>query len=186
MGSSTKPHQRVFALVGALLFLATTVAVTAVVIIQANQENSANKTSTSDQTSSSACAIGSEQNVETLPNPEAFKPQGDVKTLETKDLETGSGTVIQKGDCLIVKYYGTLATTGEKFDGDFDKPEGLKFQYGVGQVIPGWDTGLDGMRVGGTRRLVIPSELGYGAQGGGTIPPNADLVFVVKILKILK
>jgi FKBP-type peptidyl-prolyl cis-trans isomerase FkpA len=120
----------------------------------------------------------------TLPAPDVYKPAGTVASLQTADLVVGSGTAAKAGDCLIVKYYGTLAADGTKFDENFTQPTAFAFTLGQGQVIPGWDQGLVGMKVGGTRRLVIPAALAYGSQGSGTIPPNADLVFVVKLLKI--
>jgi peptidylprolyl isomerase len=130
----------------------------------------------------SGCVLGSEANVEKLAVPEVYKPEAKAETLQTTDLQEGTGPAAKAGDCLVMKYLGSLAADGKVFDGNYDKTEGLKFQLGKGQVIPGWDQGLIGMKQGGTRRLVIPSALGYGAQGSGsTIPPNSDLVFVVKL-----
>jgi len=140
------------------------------------------KNDTSQQ--ANACLFDIVQNVETLPDPETFKPAGDVTKLETTDIEVGTGQSAKAGDCLTVKYYGTLASNGQKFDGDFDTPSALKFPFGQGQVIPGWDEGLVGMKVGGIRRLVIPSDLAYGSQSTGSIPASSDLVFVVKLLAI--
>ena len=91
------------------------------------------------------------------------------------------------GDCLVVKYYGTLASNGTKFDEDFTDTTALAFTLGQGQVIPGWDQGLVGMKVGGTRRLAIPAAQAYGSQSPtAAIPANSDLVFVVKLLRIQK
>jgi FKBP-type peptidyl-prolyl cis-trans isomerase len=105
--------------------------------------------------------------------------------LQSTDLQEGNGKAAKNGDCLVMKYYGTLASNGNKFDENFTKPEGFKFQLGAGQVIKGWDQGLQGIKVGGTRRLVLPSDLAYGSRGAGsTIPPNSDLVFVVKLESI--
>jgi cbb3-type cytochrome oxidase subunit 3 len=74
--------------------------------------------------------------------------------------------------------------TAQKFDENFTKDSGLKLKIGTGEVIKGWDQGIVGMKVGGTRRLVIPASLGYGAQAAGPIPANSDLVFVVKLESI--
>ena len=79
-----------------------------------------------------------------------------------------------------------LQTLGDEFDENFTTDGGLVFKVGTGNVIPGWDQGVPGMKVGGTRRLVIPSDLAYGENGSGSIPANADLVFVVKVLEIKK
>lgn len=146
-------------------------------------KDSANNTAS--QANAASCSIDIVENQPILPNPTAFEPGGKVTQLQITDLESGSGPAAKAGDCLTVKYYGTLASNGKFFDGDFDKPQGLKFLYGGQQVIPGWDRAMTGMRVGGTRRLVIPSTLAYGSQSPSiSIPANSDLVFVVKLLKL--
>jgi peptidylprolyl isomerase len=185
-----KPHERVFALVTALLFLASSIAVSALVVWQINEQKktdeisqAVNKAQEEQQQKEQNCTIGQADGTKEKV-PAVFKPSGDVTKLETKDLEVGSGQEIKSGDCLIVKYHGTLAKDGKKFDGNFDTDKSLKFLFDKGQVIKGWDQGLAGMKVGGTRRIVIPSDLGYGEQATGSIPANADLVFVVKLVKI--
>lgn len=136
----------------------------------------------SQNADSQACPISSVPG-EAASKPEAFKPPADITSLAINDLEAGSGQKLKPGDCITVKYLGTLAADGKEFDGNFDKPLALQFPLGKGQVITGWDQGLIGMKVGGTRRLVIPSELAYGNQAQGPIPANADLVFVVKVIE---
>jgi peptidylprolyl isomerase len=193
MASNIKPRQRAFALTIALIFLVTTLA-TSVFVVMAIIQDSKKKdpvdiTQTDKATSeadSAKCAIDSVTGQATLPVPEVFKPTGDVTALATTDLEPGTGATIKAGDCIIAKYYGTLATSGEKFDENFTSDGGLVLQVGVGSVIPGWDEGIVGMKVGGTRRLVIPSDKAYGEQGSGAIPANADLVFVVKVTEVKK
>lgn len=104
--------------------------------------------------------------------------------LKIEDLVTGTGPEAKKGDSVTVDYTGWLAD-GTKFDSSKDKNKPFTFTLGAGKVIPGWDQGVAGMKVGGTRRLTIPPDLGYGAQGaGGVIPPNAILVFEVELKKI--
>jgi len=103
--------------------------------------------------------------------------------LYTQDLVAGSGAVASAGDSLSVTYTGWL-TNGTQFDSNVGKAP-LRFRLGVGRVIPGWDQGLVGMRVGGTRRLVIGSALGYGSDGfPPAIPGNATLVFTVTLLSV--
>jgi peptidylprolyl isomerase len=133
---------------------------------------------------STACAGGTEPGQEKLSAPEVYKPEGKVSELQTTDLEEGTGAAAKSGDCLVMKYYGTLATNGTKFDENFTSDQGFKFQLGAGQVIKGWDEGLVGIKQGGTRRLVIPANKAYGSQAAGSIPANSDLVFVVKLESI--
>ncbi|HEY3781505.1 MAG TPA: FKBP-type peptidyl-prolyl cis-trans isomerase [Fimbriimonadaceae bacterium] len=105
--------------------------------------------------------------------------------LVVKDVHVGSGPAAAKGDDLTMLYKGTLSS-GKVFDQNMDKAP-FVFTLGGGEVIKGWDKGLVGMKVGGERKLTIPSDLAYGAQGAGSdIPPNATLVFDVKLLRIDK
>lgn len=104
--------------------------------------------------------------------------------LQITDLVVGAGAEAKAGDTVSVNYTGWL-TDNTKFDSSLDRNEPFEFVLGQGQVIQGWDEGVVGMKVGGKRRLVIPPDLGYGAQGaGGTIPPNATLIFEVELLSI--
>ena len=89
---------------------------------------------------------------------------------------------MQQGDFLTVQYTGWLASNGMKFDSSLDRNEPFTFQQGEHRVISGWDEGLNGMRVGGKRRLFIPWQLAYGEMGRGPIPPKADLIFDVELL----
>ena len=102
--------------------------------------------------------------------------------LKYIDLKTGTGAVAQKGHRVRVHYTGWLKD-GKKFDSSVDRHEPFDFNLGAGQVIRGWEEGVVGMKVGGKRRLIIPSSLGYGTRGaGGVIPPNAELIFEVELL----
>ena len=107
---------------------------------------------------------------------------GGLKYLE---LKVGDGAIAENGQSVSVHYTGWL-TNGTKFDSSVDRGQPFNFQLGAGQVIRGWDEGVKGMRVGGKRKLTIPSDLGYGPQGtpGGPIPPNATLVFDVELLGV--
>src|SRR6185436_2024994 len=102
--------------------------------------------------------------------------------LVTKDLIVGKGRPVQAGDQLVVNYVGQIYATGKQFDASWDHGDTFPFTIGQGGVIPGWDQGIVGMKVGGRRELIIPPNLGYGAAGSGaTIPPNSTLVFVVDL-----
>lgn len=98
-----------------------------------------------------------------------------------RDLTAGTGAVVVRTQTLGVRYTGWLAN-GTQFDSNAGAGPLFNFRLGAGQVIAGWDDGLDGIRVGGRRQLVIPSSLGYGAAGNGPIPGNAVLVFEVQVL----
>lgn len=110
-----------------------------------------------------------------------------VKTpsgLEYIDEKVGDGAVATAGKTVSVHYTGYL-TDGKVFDSSRTRGQPFSFPLGAGRVIKGWDEGVAGMKVGGKRRLIIPPALGYGAQGaGGTIPPNAQLIFDVELLNV--
>jgi len=115
----------------------------------------------------------------------------DVSTLQRIDTKAGAGAEAASGGLVSVHYTGWLydpsATNqhGSQFDSSRDRGEPFSFRLGAGEVIRGWDEGVAGMKVGGTRTLIVPPDFGYGAQGaGGVIPPNATLVFDVELLAV--
>jgi FKBP-type peptidyl-prolyl cis-trans isomerase FkpA len=104
--------------------------------------------------------------------------------LVYEEITVGAGAAAAHGQRVTVHYTGWL-TNGTKFDSSKDRDDPFEFHLGQGQVIAGWDEGVTGMKVGGTRKLTIPPELGYGARGaGGVIPPNATLLFDVELLDV--
>jgi len=111
--------------------------------------------------------------------------------LQYVDLTVGSGDVAKIGDQVSVHYTGWLqnpdGSKGKKFDSSKDRGQPFQFALGQGQVIKGWDDGVQGMKVGGVRELIIPPALGYGQRGaGGVIPPNATLIFEVDLLGVTR
>lgn len=197
MGKLRTVRDRLFAWMGVIVILISAGALSAFVIAQAvtsDNSSTANNAAAQAPTCSLNGSVASEQ----LAAPDAYKTTDAVTSLQVTDLHDGSGAAAKGGDCLVMKYYGTLAADGTLFDEDFTKPTALQFPLGQGQVIPGWDQGIVGMKVGGVRRLVIPSSLAYGANGSCkvqntsdpskcdqyVIPPNTPLVFVVKLESI--
>ena len=111
-----------------------------------------------------------------------------ITELIITDNKVGDGREAEKGLTVTVHYTGWLYENGEKttkFDSSVDRREPFSFVLGVGQVIKGWDNGVTGMQVGGSRTIVIPSDMGYGSRGAGSvIPPNSDLIFEVELIEI--
>lgn len=177
--------QRVVAFLLASMFLLTTLAATGFVLYQLNTESGivTESTDVSEQPQDPADACGGSELAAVAPRPVPTITTAPVPVaqLETVDVEVGSGEDVAPGACVSALYYGTLASTGEKFDGNYET--GQPIEFSLDGVIPGWTQGIPGMKVGGVRRLVIPANLAYGEQGSGsTIPPNSDLVFEVQIL----
>jgi peptidylprolyl isomerase len=118
--------------------------------------------------------------------PQVEKPEGDIPfDLGIDDVVVGDGDEATAGKKVTVHYVGVSFLTGEEFDASWNRGQPFEFRLGRGQVIPGWDQGVAGMRVGGRRKLTIPSALAYGARGaGGAIKPHEPLVFVVDLLAV--
>jgi peptidylprolyl isomerase len=116
--------------------------------------------------------------------PEIDYPGGEPPSdLQVEDQIVGDGPEAQAGMAVRAHYVGVTFSTGEEFDASWNRGEPLDFRLGVGQVIPGWDQGIQGMKVGGRRRLTIPAHLAYGQRGaGGVIGPGETLIFVVDLV----
>jgi FKBP-type peptidyl-prolyl cis-trans isomerase len=133
----------------------------------------------------SACSKKSGDTGSSSASSGAAAPQQNGSGLMIEEVKAGDGALATKGKTVSVHYTGTL-TNGTKFDSSHDRGQPIEFVLGAGMVIKGWDQGIDGMKVGGKRKLTIPPELGYGARGtpGGPIPPNATLVFDVELVAV--
>ncbi|MFI7589110.1 FKBP-type peptidyl-prolyl cis-trans isomerase [Spongisporangium articulatum] len=116
--------------------------------------------------------------------PEIDFPEGEPPAeLVVVDEIEGDGGEATPGQTVTAHYVGVAFSTGEEFDASWNRGQPLSFRLGVGQVIPGWDQGITGMKIGGRRKLVIPPHLGYGARGAGSaIGPNETLIFVVDLV----
>ncbi len=119
-----------------------------------------------------------------IEKPEIDFPGGEPPAeLEITDIWEGDGAVAKAGDTVQVHYVGVAYSTGEEFDASWNRGDPLEFRLGVGQVITGWDQGVQGMRVGGRRQLVIPPGLAYGDRGAGhSIAPGETLIFVCDLV----
>ena len=118
--------------------------------------------------------------------PEVDFPEGPPPAdLTIEDITVGDGEEATPGRTAVVHYVGVAFSTGEEFDASWNRGQPFEFKLGKGQVIPGWDAGVQGMKVGGRRKLTIPSAMAYGARGAGNvIAPNEPLVFVVDLLSV--
>jgi peptidylprolyl isomerase len=142
-------------------------------------------TESSESSGSTAAETSGESSAEKT-KPKVTAPTGaPPKKLEIKELEEGSGAEAKAGDEVTVQYVGVNYKNGKEFDSSWSRSEPFSFTLGAGEVIPGWDQGVEGMKVGGRRELIIPPELAYGEAGAPpSIAPNETLVFVIDLLEI--
>jgi peptidylprolyl isomerase len=137
---------------------------------------------------SSAESTGStaaESSPAALTKPKVKVPNGaPPRKLESRDLVQGDGATAKAGDEVTVQYVGVDYRSGEQFDASWDRGEPFTFPLGGGEVIQGWEQGVQGMKVGGRRELIIPPELAYGSQQAGPIAPNSTLVFVIDLVAV--
>ena len=180
---ATSNSQRLAAFLLAALFLVTTIGTTAYIIWQINQDEAGivpESEVVTEADVADSCGAGQFDPVDPRPIPEVVSLEEPIEELNTVDIKEGDGEEVQEGDCVAALYYGTLASDGTKFDGNYETGQPIEFSL-LG-VIPGWTQGIPGMKVGGVRRLEIPSSLAYGEQESETIPANSDLIFEVEIV----
>jgi peptidylprolyl isomerase len=143
---------------------------------------------TAGSTTSSGSSAPAEADVSTdlSKKPKVTVPGGaPPKKLETIEIVEGDGAEAKSGDKVSVQYVGVGYKSGEEFDASWDRGEPFPFTLGTGEVIPGWDQGVEGMKEGGRRELIVPPELAYGAAGAPpSIGPNETLIFVVDLVKV--
>jgi peptidylprolyl isomerase len=162
--------------------------------ITVGNENSADNaliksTETTSKTSTSSASTAAAKTPTSGPlskEPKVTPPSGAAPAkLETKELIAGTGAEAKSGDKVTVNYVGVLYKTGKEFNASWETKEPFSFTLGKGEVIPGWDQGIPGMKVGGRRELIIPASLAYGTKGSPPkIPGNEALVFVVDLLGV--
>jgi peptidylprolyl isomerase len=147
------------------------------------QEGGSAQTTEQQQQTSTPAGSGLK---DTGTKPTIEKPTGSPpRRLEKEDIVKGTGAPAKRGKNVTVHYVGVSFSTGEQFDASWDSGQPFSFELGAGQVIAGWDQGVAGMRKGGRRKLVIPPELAYGAQGSPpAIAPNETLIFVIDVLEV--
>jgi FKBP-type peptidyl-prolyl cis-trans isomerase len=170
----------------ALLFLVTSVGFSLLVIWQVKQQH---KTEQAQQAINKAATTPTTTNKTGAPKLEGtqlkdFTPVAKVDSLSSTDPVVGTGTEVKAGDTITAHYTGALAATGVIFQSSLDS--GSPFTSPLSGLIKGWQQGIPGMKVGGTRRLMIPAELAYGAQSQAGIPANSDLVFDIQLMSIGK
>lgn len=170
-----RKRDRIFAFVMAMAFLITTVGVSVSVIWQIVQDNKENKA-----TEAVVDANKEDDKVKLAGTKlENFTPVEKVDAVQAIDLEAGTGEEVKKGDTLTFDYTGALAKDGTIFQSSLDS--GQPITYSLNDLIPGWQEGIPGMKVGGKRRLLIPAAQGYGSAEQPGIPANSDLVFDITV-----
>ncbi|MDB5164104.1 MAG: FKBP-type peptidyl-prolyl cis-trans isomerase [Candidatus Saccharibacteria bacterium] len=183
MASSTSRGQRIFAWIGALLFLVTTIGFSIAVVWQMRNDSSKNAAQSAAQSATNTPKGNKLQGTKLS----GFTPLTTVVSdIQKTDVKPGTGPAVKEGDTITAHYTGAVAKDGTIFQSSHDTGQPFSAPLAKGQLIEGWVEGLPGMQVGGTRRLVIPAAKAYGANppAGSNIPVNADLVFDIELVKI--
>jgi FKBP-type peptidyl-prolyl cis-trans isomerase FkpA len=176
--STTRKRDRILALSMAIFFFVLAAGLSILVIVQAiaSKHNSSPPANTSTNTAQTKTLAGTQL--------KGFTPTSNVPSLKITDIKVGSGTIVKAGDTVTVEYTGAVASNGIIFQSSLDsgKPASLS----LNNVIKGWQQGIPGMKVGGSRQLLIPADEAYGANppSGSGIPANAPLVFNITLLKV--
>jgi FKBP-type peptidyl-prolyl cis-trans isomerase FkpA len=180
-----RKRDRAFALFGAGLFLLTSSALTIAVVYSLYEQNHKSKVANTVTSTAQKQEKPVDPNAQLQGKPLAgFTPIASIPTLQTIDTTVGTGAEVKASDNVTVDYTGAVAATGVVFQSS--KDSGKQVSFGLNQVIKGWTNGVPGMKVGGTRRLLIPAAQAYGANppAGSGIPANADLVFDITLYKV--
>ena len=151
-----------------------------------SEETSEESAGENDSAKTSEASAPAESSGAQNAKPKITVPQSKAPTkLVVRDLKKGTGATAKNGSQVTVNYVGVAYSNGKQFDSSFDRGQAFPFTLGAGEVIPGWDQGIEGMKVGGRRQLTIPPDLAYGPQGSPpAIGPNETLIFVVDLLSV--
>ncbi len=186
--AKTRPHERVIALVIAVLFFGFSFGLSFIVIYQLYSNNKEAK-KVNNTSASSNNTSATHTNTQTSGKLEGtqlagFTPVDHIDSLQTVDQQAGNGSEAKAGDSVTVHYTGAVAATGKIFQSSYDSGQPVSFS--LSGVIKGWQDGIPGMKAGGKRRLLIPADQAYGANppSGSGIPANADLVFDVVLVSV--
>lgn len=188
---ATAKSQRIFIWVIAVVMAVGTLGAYFVMIlanqngqVKTSQELAYEKQLADYQKQQAACPAGevADKKVDPAPTPPEIQPTSPIKDLKTEDVTVGSGEEIKTGDCVELFYHGVLAKDGKAFTGGDNYSSGVPYRSLTTGFVPGFANGLVGIRVGGERKIYIPSAQGYAGQAQGDIPANSDLIFVVKVV----
>jgi peptidylprolyl isomerase len=146
-----------------------------------DSDDSSSESTGSTSTESTEASTTAKKTKPTITAPKGAPP----KELEINDLEEGSGATAKSGDEVTVQYVGVNYKSGKEFDSSWSRNEPFTFGLGAGQLIPAWEQGIEGMKVGGRRELTVPPDLAYGKSGyPPSIPPEETLIFVIDLLSV--
>ena len=164
----------------------TLVACAALALAACGDDDSSDESASGSTAADNSATVETSGDASTRSKPKVVLPRGAApEQLEKVDLIEGTGAEAKTGGSVTVQYVGVGLKSGKEFDASWDRNEPFSFTLGAGEVIPGWDEGIVGMKVGGQRQLVIPAELAYGEAGSPpAIGPNEPLVFVVDLLEV--
>lgn len=174
-----RKRERVFAFMAALLFLGSSVGISALVIYEIIKQQKTDNQDVAQQTTNTTNSSKGKKM-------ENFTPVSEVKDLKIEDLKVGDGEAVKEGDTIMAHYTGAIASTGIIFQSSLDSNQPFTAPLKQGSLIEGWVKGIPGMKAGGKRRLLIPANMAYGEQGSGDIPPNSALVFDIDLITIDK
>ncbi len=181
--ASRKEQVIIYSMVGVIAFSAFAIALPFIFLGGDNDDSAANPNNPNNPGENLCLPVLADPTAKPLPTPKVETFKDDITELESRDIKVGEGQEAQSGDCVEAHYHGWVAKTGTVFDSSYQAGSPAKFD--LDNLIEGWKEGIPGMKVGGQRMLIIPSEKAYGEAGSPpVIEPNTDLVFVIELVDI--